>query len=196
MKFIAIDLELDQPSNAIIQLGAVAFDTDAKRGVGGAFNVYVDPGTPVNWGHTLNIGITLEELLPNNFRPAWESANIPTKEAMEKFWKWVKSTGSGKKFIQWGRGDHRILLEHSQGCGYPSHTKAFDLKMAYQFLWQPAARLEKQSQLTSACVQLGVRPPVPAHCAYEDALATGKLALHMFRQVQGVNSLLQGLGYE
>jgi len=187
MKFITIDLELDQPTNHIIQIGAAQFCTDTGRSE--HFNCYVDPGHPIGWGHKLNIGCTLEGLLAPGFRKKWEVQKLPTKEALASFWRWQQSRG--KKFIQWGRGDMRILEKESQI--YPAHLRTLDLKMAYQFLWQPSARLEKNAQLGTACLAMDVDPPYPAHDAFEDAFATGKLFLKMFGQVKGLNQLLKGL---
>jgi len=192
MKFTSLDLELNQPSNRIIQIGAAAYCTD--RGLIDEFSMYVDPGEEVNWDHTLNIGISLETLLPPHFKELWTDWKVVDKEAMRRFWAWHKTTGAGKKFIQWGGGDMKLLVEESQGCGYPSHLKVFDVKQAYKFIWQPGARLEKQSQLSSACKQLGVEGPDPAHCALQDAKATGRVMIEMFKQVEALAELQNKLG--
>jgi len=184
MKFISIDLELDQPTNHIIQIGAVQFCTVTNKTE--YFHCYVDPGHPIGWEHTLNIGCSLENLLAPGFRQSWEVSKIPSKQALDSFWNWQK--GRGKKFIQWGRGDMEILKTESRV--YPSHLRILDLKMTYQFLWQPSARLEKNAQLSIACKAMNIAPPAPAHDAFADAFATGQLFLKMFHQVEGVNNLL------
>jgi len=192
MRFTAIDLELNQPSNRIIQIGACAVDTD--QGIISNFSIYVDPEEEMGWKHVLNTGQTLEQLLPDNFIENWTTSSYLSKEAMELFWKWHKAQQCGKKFIQWGRGDMKLLIEESQGCGYPSHTKVFDAKMAYKFIWQPGARLEKLSALSKACENLQVPRPNPAHDALEDAKATARVFLEMFKQVEALGELQNKLG--
>ena len=184
MRFTAIDLELNQPSNRIIQIGACTVDTD--QGILSNFSIYVDPEEEMGWNHVLNTGQTLQELLPLGFVSEWKKNSFLSKEAMTMFWDWHKQQQCGKKFIQWGRGDMRLLLGESQGCGYPSHTKTFDAKMAYKFIWQPGARLEKQSSLEKACENLQVAGPRRAHCALEDARATARVFLKMFKQVEAL----------
>lgn len=192
MKFTAIDLELDQPSNKIIQIGAVAFDTDnQKNPIMSSFSRYCDPGSPVNWTHLLSNGKTLEQYLDPDFRVLYELRKMPTTLALSEFWKWQKDINVGKKFVQWGTGDHRLILEESRTSqvNYPQRTRAFNLKDSYQLFWQTT----KGSGLTETCQSLGVSPPNPAHDAFQDALATGCVALHMFRQVSQLNRLLKEL---
>lgn len=191
MRFISLDLELNQPSNRIIQIGAASFDTDV--GMLDSISLYVEPDEEVNWGHKLNIGCRLDELLPISFRPNWERERYEHKEAMELFWKWHKEQQCGKKMIQWGRGDLKLLIGESQGCGYPSHLRILDLKQVYRYLWQPSAHLEAQSGLSSACKSLDVRCPAPAHNALEDAISTGEVFMKMFKQLRGLNKLLKEL---
>ena len=188
MRFTSLDLELNQPGNEIIQIGASYFDTDI--GLIGRQNIYVDPEVEVNWNYPLNTGISLQDLFPIYFRDRWSKESFLQKEAMQMFWDTHKTMQCGKKFIQWGRGDLKLLLEQSQGCGYPSHLRSLDLKQVYQYIWQPSARLEKQSSLSKACANLNVPPPFPAHDAAEDAHATGLVFLKMFTQVGALLELL------
>lgn len=190
MRFTVLDLENNQPTGKITQLGALVYDTD--QGIIATFNEYIDPGEPVNWDFMLKpINCTLEELLAPGFRAAWEANARPTEEVLREFWEWHKKSQAGKRILQWGNGDTAELLAESQGLGYPPHLKVSNLKMIYQFLWQPAARLEKQSGLGTACKMLRVDPPNPPHDAFNDAKATGELFLEMFRQVKGVSELLK-----
>ena len=190
MRFTSIDIECAQPSGAIIQIGAVVFDTDNPRRIVDEWCNYIDPGEPVNWEHKLNVGCTLEELLAPGFRKAFESEALNHDGALASFWQWHKNIQAGKKFIQYGRGDVAQIVKESQGLGYPSHLKVLDLKQVYKFLWQPAGRLEKQSGLGAACQNMCVNPPNPAHDALNDARATGWLFCEMYRPVKGVSDLL------
>jgi len=95
MKFTSLDLELNQPSNRIIQIGAAAYCTD--RGLISSFSVYVNPEEKMGWKHVLNTGQTLDRLLPINFVSEWNKHAFFSKEAMTMFWDWHKTTGAGKK---------------------------------------------------------------------------------------------------
>ena len=65
MRFISVDIESNQPSGKIIQIGAVAFDTDAKQPIQGEFNCWLNPGEPINWDQPLKgRDLTLGKLLP------------------------------------------------------------------------------------------------------------------------------------
>lgn len=191
MRFISIDLELNQPTNKIIQIGAVAYDTD--KGRVSSFSRYVDPGETINWKHVLNTGQTLDALLPSYFPTEWFLRKQSSCDALTEFWQWVKDVQCGKKFIQWGSGDLKCLLAESQGLGYPTHIRTLDLKMVYQFIWQPSARLQKNSGLSSACREIGTATPLHAHDAFYDAEATGILFLKIFKQVSGLQQLLKDL---
>jgi DNA polymerase III epsilon subunit-like protein len=191
MRFTSVDIESNQPSGKIIQFSAVVFDTD--MGKIAHYTEYVDPGEAINWHEVLNTGQTLEQLLAKDFRRMSSLFARPSVEVMQDFWKWHKQQQAGKKFIQWGRGDMAQVIAESQGCGYPSHLRVLDLKQVYQFLFQPSARLQAQSGLSTACVQLGIDPPDPAHDAYHDAEATGRVMLKMFSQIASLNTLLRSL---
>lgn len=191
MKFTVIDLECNQPSGNIIQIGAAIWCTE--RGFQSSFNVYVDPNEPVNWDHSLNIGCSLEQLLAPGFRTAWEREAVPQKQAMKLFWGWHSEHQGSKKFIQWGRGDLAQLIQESQGCGYPSGIRALDLKQVFQFLWQPAGKMPARSGLQDACLSMRIPRPFPAHDALQDALATGSLFYRMFSEIKELHVLLNNL---
>lgn len=192
MKFVAIDLEMNQPSGKIIQIGAAAFDTEL--GVISYFGQHVDPGEKINWDHPILSGGTLEELLATNFRSEWESAStLPTAAALRLFWDWHKDQKVGKKFVQWGRGDMAQLLSESSGLGYPRNIRVFDVAMTYRWLWSPGSQTLGGKGLSSACWALGVKPPAEAHDALHDACATARLFCKMFKQIKLMQQLTRDL---
>lgn len=193
MKYITIDLENNQPSGKIIQIGAVLFDTDHKtEPVRDQFVTYVNPKEEVNWQETLRSGETLEELLGYEFKQKWQEQNIPTAEALTKFWDWIKVSNGGKKIIQWGRGDlSEIITESKENkVFYPSKIRELNLKIVYQFLYQPAYRLNKApGGLKSACRAMGLEFKGRAHDALVDALNTGYLALTMYNIIRNYSDI-------
>ena len=191
MRFIAVDLELNQPSNKIIQIGAVAWDTD--HDLLAIFNTFVDPGEELGWDHVLNTGQTLGELLPAGWRVMWDKNKVPAKDALVDFWKWRADIEVGKKFVQWGTGDMSIICAESRehGVRYPRHLKTLDAKQLYQFLWQ--SNTKGGSGLSSACKSMGLGGPARAHDAYSDAVATAEIFLKMHNEVQAVQKMKEYL---
>lgn len=192
MKFIAVDLELNQPSNKIIQIGAAAFCTD--QGLTSTFNAYVDPEEDINWDYRLGgVEISLVELLPSYFPGQWFQHKLPLTDALSNFEQWRRDNQCGKKIVQWGSGDLYLLRKADTTNILPRHFRDLDAKLVYQFLWQPASRLPKRSGLSRACRGMGVSPPEYPHDAMYDAQATGDLFLKMYRQVEGLHQLLDKL---
>lgn len=184
MRFIAVDLENNQPSGKITQIGAAAFDTDS--GHISSFNVYVDAEEPLNLDHMLNNNMTLGQLLGPDFEYKYEASKIPRSEAYSSFWEWVKESQCGKKIIQWGRGDTNEIITQGKEVGvkYPSHLRIVNLKVVYQTFFQPALKLDKGFGLSSACEHMGISFKGRAHDAIVDAVNTGELAMRMFKIIE------------
>lgn len=189
MRFIAVDIECDQPSNNIIQLGAAAFDTNQPSLVG-TINRYLDQGE-VNWSYPLDRGGTLEDLLGQDFKEAYQFWAAPPGASFDRFWDWVDEIKCGKKFVQWGTGDMRLIQRQS---GDSRRIEVFNLKDMYKLLYQPANKLPKKYGLEAACVaSLGAFNGRP-HSAYWDAWNTGKLAVKMFKSFESERKIREIVG--
>jgi inhibitor of KinA sporulation pathway (predicted exonuclease) len=190
VRFISVDIEANQPTNSIIQIGAAAFDTDSKKPHEpvDTFNLYVDPVEEVNWDIDLRGGLTLIQLLGEDFKTKWDKSRVPKDSAFESFWHWCKEVQCGKKFVQWGRGDVYELTRQSKevGVNYPQRITEVNLKRLYQFFYQPALRLKnKPAGLSFACQQLEIEFQGRAHDALVDATNTGVLAVKMYQIIRG-----------
>ena len=193
MRFISIDLENNQPSGSIIQLGAVAWDTDLDTAIS-TFNIFVEPPEEeVNWDHLLNIGETLEALLGPTFKSEWEKRKVSREEGLKQFWEWVDTVKCGKKVVQWGRGDMEQILKESKlsKVRYPSHLRVLNLKTTYQFLFQPALRYTKVFGLGGAVRSVGLTFEGDPHNALADSLNTARVYAVLYKKLEKYRSIEQ-----
>jgi hypothetical protein len=184
MRFVSIDLELNQPSNNIIQIGACTFNTDSKTPYvpEKTLSVFIDPNEPVNWNHHLNTRETLGSLLGDTFKTEWEIHKVSTEEGLVLFWDFIKNSQSGRKVIQWGNGDIQQILNQSKIANVrPSIiVKDLNIKRVYELLYKPILEKNKGGGLFKACENMGVPFEGRAHDALVDAINTGKLTVKMF----------------
>jgi inhibitor of KinA sporulation pathway (predicted exonuclease) len=103
MKAIVVDLELNQPSNKIIQIGAVICDIHSHQ-ILDTFSIICNPEgeMPSEFITTLT-GITIE-MVENG---------VPLVDGLKQFWDWIADSGAGKMLVQWGEGDMRLLEQQS-----------------------------------------------------------------------------------
>lgn len=193
MKYIAVDLENNQPSGRIIQIGAVACDTEDPALITSEFVVFVDPDERINWDHSLNNGQTLGELLGDQFQIKHPKHARSRKEALDLFWQWVTNSHCGRRIFHWGGKDITTVLRESKetGVAVPGHLVVVDLKTVYRTLYQPALRLPKRSSLESACGEFEVAFSGRAHDALVDATATGSLVHKMYRMLSTHGKLIK-----
>lgn len=189
MRFISVDLECNQPSGTIIQIGAQVFDT--TKVICPKFNLYIQPDETINWDHPLRGGkLTLGELLPldQEFISAF---GISSTEGLTKFWEWAKKQKCGMKIIQWGGWDMKLIVEQSEALGIevPKHH-AIDIKPIYKNLYRPAMSLPHHGALKAALKNLTGREfQGQEHNAYYDALNTGYIYLEMYKIIEQANKI-------
>lgn len=182
MKYIAVDIEMDQPSGDIIHIGASAWDTDIGKEVE-SFQRFIKCSP--NWDYELNTGKTLGDLLP--FTQIYlDEYGIDKQEAISEFWQWISSINCSKKIIQWGSGDIRTLVEQTDDKSLiPNRLEVIDVKQLYKTLVIPALQLPKKSSLMDAYKNMGGMFPFYLwHNAYIDALATAKIYYRIFKMLR------------
>jgi hypothetical protein len=192
MRFIAIDVENNQPSGQITQIGAAAFDCTAKKPYEpiASFDRFLElpSGEALNWNQELRGGGgTLGKLLGDCWLQEWTLCRGPRNQVFTEFWQWVNYAQCGKKFVQWGGGDLAEIIAQSKEAGvcYPSGLREVNLKRMYQMFFQPALGLPKQHGLKAAVQNIGAKFEGRAHDAWVDAKNTGALAVKMFGIVKG-----------
>ena len=189
MKFIAIDLEADQPSGEVIQIGAAVFDTQTKTPEVpvNTFSEYLETQShsKPNWDYKLDSGQTLEELLGWDFPKRHAQLALPAEKGFTQFWDWVNYVQAGKKFIQWGSMDMNLITAQCKEnfITWPRFN-VIDLKQLYKYFLVPAWGLPKQAGLAKAMESLGISSEGRAHDAYFDALHTGLIALKVFNALE------------
>jgi len=120
MKLIITDLELNQPSNKIIQIGSVCVDTRSHK-VLSIFNKLCNPGELPDQYITDLTKITPEQV----------SAAQPLAEVLTEHWNWFTNQGVNKRLGDWGTGDYAMLTKQSaeRGVQIPERIKFIDIKL-------------------------------------------------------------------
>lgn len=181
MRFIAVDIEMDQPSGDIIQIGAVAWDTDG--GLLSTFNRFISHN--VNWDYELqNNKGTLKNLLPFN-QSTIDRLGDPKDEVIRDFWQWTNNVQCGKRFVQWGSGDIRTILNQTpKDIMVAKRYEIIDAKVIYKNMVQPAMGLPKKYALKDASYYLLEAINVPWHNAYTDAFWTARVYYEVFKMIK------------
>ncbi len=190
MKFISLDLEFSPESQKIIEIGAQTWDTDVGQPTG-TFEVHVDQ--TIKWDYVMRDGRRFEDWLPTE-RNVYETGVSPVT-AFIMFWDWVKAQQSSYRFVQWGSGDMKLLLEqsHELNVKYPIRIQTIDCKLIYKNLYQPASRLPKKYGQWEAAVACGY-PSNPApvqHVAKNDAFLCGYVYNTMFQAFKNFADVLK-----
>lgn len=100
MKLTCLDLELNQPSGKIVQIGAVIGDTQTGEIVD-RIRIYVNPGEPISEFITELCGITQDQI---------DSQGLTLDEAYIKLKKFHK-TANFINPITWGGGDSQEIYD-------------------------------------------------------------------------------------
>lgn len=176
MRFIVLDLELNQPSRSIIQVGAVTLDLQ-KETIKPFFDEIADPSEKLDTFITRLTGIT-----EGNIKDA-----EPLRDVLIRFWREFKEAGVANRIAAWGQ-DVEWIVEASRSIGVtpPSNLQVYDFKQIVKFF--RAARGESVRSgvgLVNVLESLDIPFDGQQHNAYDDARMTAELALRFFRDVKG-----------
>jgi hypothetical protein len=195
MKFCALDLELDQPSGEIIQIGAIIYDTRGE--VYDTFNVMCSHGKEPSWDTVLRGGGTLGDLLGTDFKTCWKLGAICIKEALDMFVDFTNEGNFGSRFTQWGSGDLRSILFELSLTSVRDRIKVnyHDVKQEFEYSYNSVLRPKcKNSGLEKVMAHLGLKYQGRAHDALADAKACMDVHLHMLNRTRiglGVDKLTE-----
>ena len=186
MRFISVDIEAEQPSGEIIQIGAVAFDTD--KGIIAEFNRYIYLDHPIAWDYVLDSDKdskkTLGDLLPYG-QDKIDAEGINKQQALAEFWSWFFNVNCSRRAVQWGRGDIRCMLEQTNAENKPNkRIEVIDAKILYKNMYQPAMKLPKRYGLRGAVESLLSSFVGKQHDAYDDAYNTALVYQEMFKVLE------------
>lgn len=172
MKLICLDLELNQPSGKIIQIGAVIGDTDSGE-ISQRLRVYVDPGEPIAPFITDLTGITQQQI---------DTQGVSLKEGYNLLRAFHLQHAEFMNPVTWGGGDSQTvydqLFETDRG-DWPFGRRWIDAKTLA--VSQMIARENKvlSGGLSSAMKRFGLKFSGRKHDALDDAENTFKIYHHM-----------------
>lgn len=173
MRMVIFDLEMTQPANQIIQIGAVAVDTN-HMSIKPIFNRFCHPGDLPGDEITLLTGITRQNVMDA----------CPLSAVLDDFWDVVPK--HGKTLAAWG-GDWDVLLEACQrykvGFEWPHRYDIKQFVNLYDhFCSMGNARLKRG--LGAAMVAHELEFEGAAHNAFDDAYNTARLFLDVVLKLQ------------
>jgi inhibitor of KinA sporulation pathway (predicted exonuclease) len=170
MKLVVLDLELNQPSNLIIQIGAVAVDLKSKKILSEQFNKVANPGELPSEYITNLTGIT-QDMVANA---------EPLKDVLESFWSWLKSIHCDRELGAWG-GDVYMVIEASKALGVdrPARVKNTDIKAVSKVFRAAMPKARKSGGLKATMDLYGLNFEGTQHDALADAINTAKLLIHL-----------------
>jgi len=181
-RFVACDIECDQPSGDIIQVGAVLWDTD--QGQIDSFNMYAY--ALVNWDYPIRGGaMTLGGLLPFG-QSTLDQYGAPRGEVLAAFSQWVVECKT-KTIVQWGSGDMDAIQSQGAAALLP-RLDIIDTKLVYKTMIKPMLAFQKPKQSGLSAVYkaiFGTRDALIKewHDALADATATAELHAYFLKLI-------------
>lgn len=169
---IALDLEFNQPSEKIIQIGAVAGDPLSGQ-IYEELSLYVNPGEQLNPNIVQLTAITDKQL-----------ATAPDLlEQLKRLNALFNKYGAKQEAILWGTGDTDMLYEQKPENFKPAFMRrmALDVKSVYR-AYAIKHGLKSNKNLVDAVRNCGLNFEGRPHDALNDARATFKMAEFMIRE--------------
>ncbi len=187
MRVISVDLELNQPSTKIIQIGAVCFHPETGK-VLETFNQLVNPGELIAPEITTLTGIKDQDVTHS---PSIADA----AKALSEFKQRLTASPIG---IVWGAGksnDIRKIYEESE-IESPFKDRIIDVKGIFQMLANASgAKLRQKIGLQKACEKMGLgwdsefgKP----HDALADAFNTMRIYMFFSKCLKGAVEIKLG----
>lgn len=181
MNIVVLDLEMNQPSGRIIQIGALEMNTKANPAYPrNTFRVHVLPDEPLNQEIVTLTRITETTLAEHG---------IGIRQALRAFWGWIP----GKNLMAWGSDcKHLIKLSEELGVEVPKGLVLFDLK-PLAALVRSGLPGKTQGGLFKTMEALGLEFDGQQHDALSDAYNTALLAFHIissFRRLESIKTEL------
>ena len=167
LKGIILDLEMNQPSGRIIQIGAVLCDYKAKRIVD-EFNQYcllpkeetLDPFIAKLCG--------IEEVL-------LKETGVELADAAAAFWQWLENCKCGFHLGAWGSDVYELKKQSQQlGVSVPTRLKSLNIK-EMGVLWRMAKGGKSKGGLLNTMTLFGLPFDGRQHCALADSKNTASL---------------------
>lgn len=166
MRMCILDLEMEQPCNSLLEIGAVILDL--RRGISETFSRFIQ----LDSGEMPSEYITN---LCNIDHDEYSLAAVPGKEALEDFWEFLEKSNCGNRLYSWG-GDHDWILNYSTQYGVmtPKRLRTLDIKQMTEPL---RFMINKKSKggLVNSLHTFGLEFEGTQHMALTDAINTAIL---------------------
>lgn len=183
MNFMSLDLELNQPSNKIIQVGAVIGNLETGE-VLEKINCYVKLDEELN-----PFIIELTKITPELLQTQGMSLQLAYQRLVEAHIRHL----CFRNVITWGGGDSRLLM---QQLGLDEESFQFgrrwvDIKTIFQF-WRLAQGQKMQGGLARSLTKVGLTFKGTKHSALDDAYNTFMMA-HQLLKLMGKVTQKEGI---
>lgn len=181
--FLSLDLEMNQPSGKIIQIGACIGDFETGQIISD-FSVYVNPQETIQPFITNLTGITAIHI----------KNGYTLQVAYDMLLAYIKGTGVFMNPITWGGDDNRILMEQllidipnsdKSNIKWPFGHRYIDTKTLY-VSWCIANNLQFKGGLSSSMNRVGLTFQGREHNAMYDAINTMRM---YFKMLSGLNGI-------
>jgi inhibitor of KinA sporulation pathway (predicted exonuclease) len=175
VRIVIIDLELNQPSREIIQIGAASVDLVSRK-ICRVFDEVANPGEPPSAFIADLTGISAEDV--NGARPL--------RDVLHSFWKAFQSSNTSSRIGAWG-SDVDWLVEASRklGVSVPSGLHVWDVKTIVKFFRAAQGQsIRRGVGLAKVAENLSIPFEGRHHNAYSDADMAAKILLHYFDQAR------------
>jgi len=173
MRVIVLDLEMCQPSNAILQVGAVLANCKTKQ-IESSFNMICNPGELPSEEITKLTGITPEQV----------SKAESLYECLVSFWEWVDKSKCGGRVWAWGSDVYQIKTASvANNVRIPENIKGFDIKEMGGFFRSAIPQARQSGGLVSTLELFGMKFDESfgrQHDAYADSFNTAQLLFRFF----------------
>lgn len=172
--YLALDLELEQPSKEIIQVGTAVFCLDTEQFLERK-TWYITLGKPLSQFITDLTGITDEDL---------NTKGVSLKQMYSELTELHKKYSCCVNPVTWGGGDHRCLraaLGLSEDDPYLFGHREIDSKTIFQS-WRRALRQPVQGGLAKSMLKLGLKFDGRKHDAGSDAFNTARVYMALLKK--------------
>ena len=173
---VALDLEMNQPSGRIFQVGAAVGDLRSGQLLG-RFSVYVNPLEPLEPRIQDLCGVTDEVVrLAGTLDEAYEGLRL-----------WMAPYAEKRQLnpLTWGGDDAQTLQEQlgAPGNGWPFGRRWVDVKTVF-VAWQHANEQQGQGGLATSMKKVGLVFEGRKHDAADDAVNTFRMYHRLLQRIK------------
>jgi inhibitor of KinA sporulation pathway (predicted exonuclease) len=171
--FTFIDLELNQPSGSIIQIGVCIANIKTKE-ILERVSILVNPFEAISPFITELTGLTQKQI---------DDDGIPLNEAYAKLVNLHHKYKSFRNFVQWGQGDAECIKKQMNldDDSFVGGRRSIDVKTVF-IAWRLSQSEKIQSGLAKSLLKLGEKFEGTKHNAESDAYNTYRIFMLLLKK--------------